>query len=88
LADTTYWGTAALGSDRPGCWAPFRLNTKGELYTEILCLGNGPANVSGLTSVGTGWDNYVGKLWLFVKEDDGHFEWKCIDSTALWKAVS
>lgn len=82
------WGTAAQGSRRPGYWAPFRLNTKGELYTEVLCIGNGPANVPGNTNVGSGWDDYVGKIWLFVKVSDDDFEWKCIDSTALYNAVT
>ena len=75
--------------ERPSYWAPFRLNTRGELYSEILCLGNGPANVTGDTTAGgDGWANYVGKLWLFVKYDDNDYRWECIDSTALWKAVT
>lgn len=86
-----YWDTknSSWAGDRPDYWAPFRVNTKGELYTEVLCLGNGPANTFGDVKVGgNGWADYVGKLWLFVKYADNDYRWECIDSTALWKAVT
>lgn len=80
---------AVWTGNRPAYWAPFRVNTKGELYTEVLCLGNGPANTVGDVKVGgNGWADYVGKLWLFVKYADDDYRWECIDSTALWKAVT
>ena len=81
-----YW---VYGGTRTNDWAPFKVNAQGDLYAENLCLGNGPSNASKNDYIyNNGWDDYVGKLWLFVKDTwtDGtpYFQWRCVSSTQLW----
>lgn len=79
-------GYKSWGGTRSGNWAPFRLNTYGELYTETLCLGNGPSNATRNDKLAGDWSAYVGKLWLLVKEN-GYYQWHVIDSTQLWNML-